>query len=133
MKSLTYEDWLKSPTPRLMWVWDKEEKDKVQRRVIYFIEDKNTPYPVVALSFDGTITANFKHCAEIKPKKRMTHKELSRWLREHPSREYKYQTSDYIYSAFNYRECKQDEEVHEGIRIREDGSEWKEPLIEIEE
>ena len=69
MKSLTYEDWLKSPTPRLMWVWDKEEKDKVQRRVIYFIEDKNTPYPVVALSFDGTITANFKHCAEIKPKK----------------------------------------------------------------
>lgn len=29
MKSLTYEDWLKNPTPRLMWVWDKEEKDKV--------------------------------------------------------------------------------------------------------
>lgn len=116
-----------------MWVWDKEEKDKVQRRVIYFIEDKNTPYPVVALSFDGTIIANFKHCAEIKPKKRMTHKELSRWLREHPSREYKYQTSDYICSAFDYRECKQDEEVHEDIRIREDGGEWKEPLAEIEE
>lgn len=63
----------------------------------------------------------------------MTHKELSRWLREQPSREYKYQTSDYICSAFDYRECKQDEEVHEDIRIREDGGEWKEPLIEIEE
>ena len=77
----------------------------------------------------------YKHCSEIeKPRtRRMTHKELSRWLREHPSREYKYQTSDYICSAFDYRECKQDEEVHEDIRIREDGGEWKEPLIEIEE
>ena len=37
MKSLIYEDWLKNPTPRPMWVWDKDEKDKVQRKVIYFI------------------------------------------------------------------------------------------------
>ena len=135
MKSLTYEDWLKNSTPRLMWVWDKDEKDKVQRRVIYFIEDKNTSYPVVVLSSDHTLASNYKHCAEIieEPKRRMTHKELSRWLRERPSREYKYQTSDYICSAFDYRECKQNEEVHEDIRIREDGGEWKEPLLEIEE
>ena len=111
------------------------KKDKVQRRVIYFIEDKNTSYPVVVLSSDNTLASNYKHCAEIEEPKtrRMTHKELSRWLRERPSREYKYQTSDYICSAFDYRECKQDEEVHEDIRIREDGGEWKEPLIEIEE
>lgn len=25
MKELTYEDWLKNPTPRLMWVWDSSE------------------------------------------------------------------------------------------------------------
>ena len=133
MKSLTYEDWLKNSTPRLMWVWDSSKRDKVIRKVIYFIENKSARYPIVALSSDGDISAGYRHCAEIEPKKRMTHKELSRWLREHPSREYKYQTSDYIYSAFDYRECKQDEEVHEDIRIREDGGEWKEPLAEIEE
>lgn len=135
MKSLTYEDWLKNSTPRLMWVWDSSERDKVIRKVIYFIENKSTHYPIVALSSDGDISASYKHCAEIEEPKtrRMTHKELSRWLREHPSREYKYQTSDYICSAFDYRECKQDEEVHEDIRIREDGGEWKEPLAEIEE
>ena len=69
MKPLTYEDWLKNPTPRLMWVWDKDEKDKVQRRVIYFIEDKNTSYPVVVLSSDNTLASNYKHCAEIEEPK----------------------------------------------------------------
>ena len=64
MKSLTYEDWLKNSTPRLMWVWDKNEKDKVQRRVIYFIEDKNTSHPVVVLSSDNTFSSNYMHFAE---------------------------------------------------------------------
>ena len=115
-----------------MWVWDKDEKNKVQRRVVYFIENKDVLYPVIVLSSNA---ASYKHCAEIEEPKtrRMTHKELSRWLRERPSREYKYQTSDYICSAFDYRECKQDEEVHKDIRIREDDGEWKEPLLEIEE
>ena len=73
---------------------------------------------------------NYEHCAEIEKQRRMTCKELARWLREHPSREYKYQTSGYIYSVFNYIERKQDEEVHKDILIREDGGEWKEPLVE---
>ena len=134
MKSLTYEDWLKNPTPRLMWVWDSNENNKKQLKVIY-ISKEDITYPVIALTHSDIDSSRYKHCAEIieEPKKRMTHKELSRWLREHPSREYKYQTSDYICSAFDYRECKQDEEVHEDIRIREDGGEWKEPLAEIEE
>ena len=132
MKELTYEDWQKNPTPRMMWVWDVKDKDKVKRKVIYFIENKMAHYPIVALSPDAVISAGYKHCAELEEPKtrRMTNKELSRWLREHPSREYKYQTSDYIYSAFNYREYKQDEEVHKDIRIREDGGEWREPLVE---
>ena len=132
MKSLTYEDWLKNPTPRLMWVWDSNENNKKQLKVIY-ISKEDITYPVIALTHNDIDSSRYKHCAEIEPKRRMTHKELSRWLREHPSREYKYQTSDYICSAFDYRECKQDEEVHEDIRIREDGGEWKEPLAEIEE
>ena len=135
MKSLTYEDWLKNSTPRLMWVWDKDEKDRVQRRVIYFIEDKNTSYPVVVLSSDNTLASNYKHCAEIEEPKtrRMTNKELARWLREKPTRECKYQTSNYICSTFDYREYVQDEELQEDMVIREDDGEWKEPLIEIEE
>ena len=135
MKEVTYEDWQKNPTPRMMWVWDVKDKDKVKRKVIYFIENKMAHYPVVALSPDAVISAGYKHCAELEEPKtrRMTNKELSRWLREKSTREYKYQSSDYIYSAFNYREYKQDEEVHKDMRIREDGGEWREPLVEVEE
>ena len=132
MKEVTYEDWQKNPTPRMMWVWDVKDTDKVKRKVIYFIENKMAHYPVVALSPDAVISAGYKHCAELEEPKtrRMTNKELSQWLREKSTREYKYQTSDYIYSAFNYREYKQDEEVHKDMRIREDGGEWREPLVE---
>ena len=134
MKEVTYEDWQKNPTPRMMWVWDNNKKAKQKRKVIYFLDPKLT-YPVVVLTDDETDTENFKHCTEIEePKTRiMTNKELSRWLREKPTREYKYLTSDYICSTFDYREYKQDEEVDIDIRIREDDGEWHEPLVEVEE
>ena len=128
MKEVTYEDWQKNPTPRMMWVWDNLENAKEQRKVIY-ISELGIPYPIFALTDDKLNTEHFRHCAEIGKQRRMTNKELSRWLREHPSREYKYQAGDYIYSAFNYRECKQGGEVHKDIRIREDGGEWREPLV----
>ena len=144
MKELTYADWVKNTTPRLMWVWDANVK--IKRKVIYFIENEDVSHPVIALSSDGIITANYKHCAEIeeprrmtykelsrwlreKPR-RMTYKELSRWLREKPTREYKYITGSYIYASFDYREKNQNVEVHESMRIRENDGEWKEPLIE---
>ena len=41
--------------------------------------------------------------------------------------------SEYICSTFEYREYKQDEEVSVDMRIREDDSEWREPLVEVEE
>ena len=134
MKEVTYEDWKKNPTPRMMWVWDGKDKDKVKRKVVYFIENKDTSFPVVALSQDGTVTANFKHCAEIETKRRMTCKELSRWLKEHPSREYKYSNSceSSVYSVYTYLEDKGDKEVRDDIVIREDYGEWKEPLVEVE-
>ena len=133
MKEVTYEEWQKNPTPRMMWVWDEDEMLKVKRKVVYILKENYVLNRVIEIDNDESNFNLYKHCAEIEKQRRMTHKELSRWLREHPSREYKYQTSDYIYSAFNYREYKQDEEVHKDMRIREDGGEWKEPLIEIEE
>ena len=131
-KEVTYEDWKKNPTSRMMWVWDDKDKDKKQRKVIY-ISKLGITYPIIALSEDKLGTEPFKHCAEIEKQRRMTNKELSRWLREKPTREYKYLTSDYICNTFDYREYKQDEEVHEDMRIREDDSEWREPLVEVEE
>ena len=59
MRELTYEEWLKNPTPRLMWVWDSNKNTKVQRKVIYFLNPKLC-FPIVALSSDETNTENFK-------------------------------------------------------------------------
>ena len=131
MKEVTYEDWQKNPTPRMMWVWDSFENDKKQRKVIY-ISELGIPYSIFALTEDKLDTEHFKHCAEVEEPKtrRMTNKELSRWLRGKPTREYKYLTSDYICNTFDYREYKQDEEVHEDMLIREDDGEWREPLVE---
>ena len=132
MKEVTYEEWQKNPTVRMMWVWNSNVEDKVKRMVL-FLTERYPSYPVIALTSDNITVANYKHCAEIEKQRRMTNKELSRWLREKPTREYKYLTSDYICSEFDYREYMQNEEVHEDIRIREDDSEWREPLVEIEE
>lgn len=134
MKEVTYEDWLKNPTPRLMWVWDSREDNKQQRKVIYFIDPERL-YPVVALTEDEISTENFKHCAEIEKSRRMTNRELARWLREHPTREYKYDgyISCSVCSTYPYNEDEGDEEVRNDIVIREDDGEWREPLVEVEE
>ena len=132
MKEVTYEDWQKNPTPRMMWVWDSNELYKVQRKVIYFNEN-NTPYPIITLSSDGSRSAHYKHCAEIEEPRRMTHKELACWLREKPTREWKYKDGISVYCYYGYEEKRENEEVPDNILIREDGSEWREPLVEAEE
>ena len=132
MKEVTYEDWQKNPTPRMMWVWDNSENNKKQLKVIY-ISKEDITYPVIALTHGDIDSSRYKHCAEIEKQRRMTNKELSRWLRGKPTREYKYSTSDYICNAFTYKECKQDEEVDVDMCIREDDGEWREPLVEVEE
>ena len=131
MKEVTYEDWQKNPTPRMMWVWDSSENNKKQLKVIY-ISKEDITHPVIALAYGDIDSSRYKHCAEIEESKtrRMTNKELSRWLREKPTRECKYLNSEYICSTFEYREYKQDEEVDVDMRIREDDSEWREPLVE---
>lgn len=134
MKELTYEDWLKNPTPRLMWVWDNDENKKERRKVIYF-NDKNLSYPIIALSDNEVATENFKHCAEIENQRLMTHMELARWLCEKPFREFKYGsgTDCTIYKYHTYTEDEAPKEVCKDIRIREDDGEWKKPLIEVNE
>ena len=132
MKELTYEDWQKNPTPRMMWVWDDDEEDKV-KRIVLFLTERNPSHPVVALISDNTIATNYKHCAEIEKSRRMTNKELSRWLREKPTRESKCAIDNFVYSVHSYNENCGDEEVREDIVIREDDGEWKEPLVEVEE
>ena len=134
MKEVTYEDWQKNPTPRMMWVWDSMGDAKEQRKVVY-ISELGISYPIFALTEDKLNTEHFKHCAEIEsPKRRrMTNKELSRWLREKPTREWKYKNGVTVYGYYGYEEKCENEEVLNNILIREDDSEWREPLVEIEE
>ena len=127
MKELTYEDWKKNPVPREMRVWD--DNAKVKRKVVYFIENKDASFPVVALYQDSTIAASYKHCAEIEEPRRMTYRELSWWLSDKPHREYRYKDNDFVFRTLDYKESKQKEEVTDMFLIRENGGEWKEPLI----
>ena len=129
MKKVTYEDWQKNPIPRMMWVWDYNEEDRQQRKVVYFLNSKD-PYPIVTITADESISDIYMHCAEIEKKRRMTNKELSRWLREKATREWKYKNVYYVYSFYSYTERNADEEVCDRVLIREDDGEWREPLVE---
>lgn len=133
MKVITYEEWLRNPTPRMMWVWDVNEKDKVQRKVVYVAKGGSCNFPVRATTDDDTTFEAYRHCAEIEKQRRMTDKELSRWLREKPTREYKRSISgDVIVSCYyNYIERTANEEIDDSFLIREDDGDWKEPLVEV--
>ena len=132
MKAINYEDWLRNPTPRMMWVWDVNEKDKVQRKVVYVVKGGPHNYPVRTTINDDADYEAYRHCAEIEKQRRMTNKELSRWLREKPTREYKRSCrSDIVVNCFySYIEEDADQEVDENFLIREDDGEWREPLVE---
>lgn len=131
MKEVTYEDWVKNPQPRNMWVWDADEKDKEQRKVVYVLKAGNYEYPVL-VAVDECRYENYSHCAEIEKFRRMTYKELSRWLREKPTREYTYSYKEYIGNWCGYTVDNQYNEVTKDVFIREDDGEWKEPLVEVE-
>ena len=132
MKEVTYEDWRENPTPREMWVWDDDEKDKVQQKVVYVIKGGSCCYPVRVTMNDDTDYEAYRHCAEIEKQRRMTNKELARWLRENPTREYKFRNDSFIFSNYAYTVNSEDAEVCEDVIIREYYGEWREPLIEEE-
>ena len=134
MKEVTYEDWQKNPTPRMMWVWDSSENNKKQLKVIY-ISKEDITHPVITLSHSDIDSSRYKHCAEIEESKtmRITYKELAHWLREKPTREWKYKNGVTVYGYYSYEEKCENEEVPNNILIREDNDEWREPLVEMEE
>ena len=133
MKEVTYEDWQKNPTPRMMWCWNSNVEDKVPVKVISVVRTDACIYPVLSIMKDDVGYDTFRHCAEIEEPKtrRMTNKELSRWLREKPTRESKCTIDNYVYSVHSYSENCGGEEVREDIVIREDDGEWREPLVEV--
>ena len=124
MKEVTYEEWIKNPTPRMMWVWDYAKEHKVRRKVVYVIKNVVSKLRVLTIKDDDTDYETYLHCAEIEKQRRMTNKELSRWLRVNPTRECRYKNGDFVYGEKNYRETVQDKEVEDDIFIREDDGEW---------
>lgn len=127
MKEVTYEDWQKNPTPRMMWVWNDDEDVAEQEKVV-FIKSGGTE-PVIAITYNDLYIILFKHCAEIEKQRRMTNKELARWIRKNPMREWKYKNGVTVYGYYGYEEKCENEEVPNNILIRED-DEWREPLVE---
>lgn len=134
MTEVTYEDWIKNPTPRMMWLWDNDEKYKMKRMVVYINDVNENEYPVIGVNKDGG-AANYKHCAEIEKQRRMTNQELAWWLQEGKHREYKFPDINIqlVRSYFEYDEAVANDEVYGNILIRENGGEWREPLVEVEE
>ena len=141
MKKLSYEDWQKNPTPRMMWVWDNIESERKKLKVLYILSEEESPtsYPrVLALTNEyGRVVCHYEHCAEIEdPKTRqMTNKELARKKKKKPTREYKDTSSScpIVYSEYTYLENESSDKVDINILIREDDGEWREPLVEVEE
>ena len=133
MKKVTYEEWQKKPKPRMMWVWHDDFEEREKRKVVYIIKDDFVNFPILAVSGEETSFCLWCHCAEIEEPKtrRMTNKELSWWLSEKPHRELKIGT--YIYHDYDYEEREQDAEITNFVLIRENGGEWHEPLVEVEE
>lgn len=134
MKELTSEDWQKNPTPRMMWVWNEDKMHKVKRKVVYVL--RNNYAKVITIDDDDSDYESYNYCAEIEKQRRMTNKELSRWLREKPTREVKHcngSNDNFVYCFHTYLERCANEEVDDLILIREDYGEWREPLVEVEE
>ena len=130
MKEVTYEDWMKNPIPRMMWVWDYDTECKVIRKVVYI--SSREYFPVITIDSIGNIYT-FWHCAEIEKLKTrpMTNQELAWWLSDGKHRELK--IDGYIYHDYDYKENEQDAEITDFLLIREDDGEWREPLVEVEE
>ena len=132
MKEVTYEYWQKNPIPRMMWVWYDDESEKKKRKVVYILSGvKGKKYNVLTVVGKETCITYYKHCAEIEKQRRMTNKELSRWLREKPTREFKFNdTRKGVFDRYTYYETNADDELGPSLLIREDDGEWREPLVE---
>lgn len=142
MKEVTYKDWQKNPIPRMMWCWDEYEIKAVKRMVLYLFPEDKFNYNVIALDSPDSNTCNtYRHCTEIeepKPKtRRMTNKEFTLWLlegiRDGKLRQWRRINSDTIESVPCGYTSEYEDLFVENKLIRENGGEWREPLVGVEE
>ena len=140
MKELSYEEWIKNPTPRMMWVWNDDIEEMEKKKVVYVIKDDFAVCPVLAVSEEDASFCIYGFCAEIEEPKtrRMTNQELARWLmngiKEGKYREWRYIYGSVVFNfgSFNYQIDNGSSPVNSAILIRENGGEWHEPLVEVE-
>ena len=140
MKEVTYEDWQKNPTPRTMCVWNSKGEDKVTANVIHILSNGVCVYPILTVTDIDDDYETYKHCAEIEKPKRMTNQELAWWLqdgiKDGKRREIKYgckRDDVEVECQYTYLDSKCNDAVPVGFLIRENGGEWREPLVEVEE
>ena len=48
----------------MMWVWDYNEEDRQQRKVIYLLNSKDS-YPIVTITADESASDIYMHCADM--------------------------------------------------------------------
>lgn len=118
--------------PREMWVWNENESEKKLAKVVYFL--KNSARPVVAeisKSERDLCVETFLHCAEPEKQRYMTNQELSWWLRDGFHREIRLNIEGYVFSCYDYPTEKEKENCNSEhfVEIRENGGEWRQPLI----
>lgn len=115
--------------PRLMWVWDDDlGVSSVEKMfVVYINPDKAMNKPVITDS--GAI---YDYCAEIVEQRMMTQREISRWLRMSPDREFKMSIkSEFVSTTFDYNEKNQDSELDDDCVVRCGNGEWEKATKEV--
>lgn len=115
--------------PRKMRVWGGNYYDNTEAYVVVKLtpeQDPESTFHVIAKSrFDVNGFERWKHCAEIE--EMATHKQLARWLRKKPNREYMLGET-HIYSTHTYTTSEENEPLDDDSLVREGDGEWKKPL-----
>lgn len=132
MKEITSEDWVKNPTPRMMWVWDDDEQDKNKEMVVYIKNNDQVSYPVVTACDDSCYTGAYAHCAEITEEEGtpLNDYELGQLFRC-MGVEWKQMGSAFINEMWSYVEGKEEElPISDSVKIRYKQGAWEEPTRE---
>lgn len=120
--------------PREMFVWDDDISEARRMFVVYIrpiTDNSKRPVLVCLNSMEGVPI--FKHCAELTQRRLMTNKELSRWLRQSPDREWTLSDGDpntAIFHARTYCIGDADKEVSDCVVVREGDEDWHQPFVE---
>ena len=108
--------------PKKMLVWDCDPGNVYKTDVLVIVKGRESDYPVI------TRIGDFRHCAEIPEARRVTNRELSKWLAKGRG-EYRNQTG-LVSNYYVYDETESDEVVPSYIKVRRwDDNEWHEPTV----